>query len=105
MSMTIKKVSDFLKLLLTTTKDQARALFYTLTPIQTLAICEIALNIHKFPISKKILKELQKRKYLFRRLSDRSLSVKAKITLIQSQYKQVQTSLQLIKREILSLLE
>ena len=105
MSKTIKKVSDFLKLLLTTTKEQVRALFYTLTPIQTLAICEIALNIQKLPLSKKLLKELQKRKYLFKKLSDRNLTIKAKITLIQTHYRLVQTALQLVKREILSLLE
>ena len=102
MSKTIKKVSDFLKLLLTTTKEQV---FYTLTPIQTLAICEIALNIQKLPLSKKLLKELQKRKYLFKKLSDRNLTIKAKITLIQTHYRLVQTALQLVKREILSLLE
>jgi hypothetical protein len=105
MSKTIRKVADFLKLLLSTTKEQARALFYTLTPIQTLAICEIAFNIQKLPVTRKVLKELQKRKYLFKKLGDKTLGVQKKIILIQTHYRQVRATLQLIKAEILSLLE
>ena len=105
MSKAIKKVGEFLKLLLNTTTNQARALLYTLTPIQTLAICEIAFDLQKLPLTKKVLKELKKRKYLFKKLSDKNLSIKEKISLIQSHHRQVQATLQLVNREILSILE
>ena len=105
MSTTLRKSRDFLKLLLSTTKDQARALFHTLTPIQTLAICEIAINIQNLPLTKKIVRELQKRKFLFKWLGDKSIKVQNKLELIQTHYRQVQSSLLLIKNQILSLLE
>ena len=105
MSHLIQKVRDFLKLLLNTTKNQARALLYTLSPIQTAALCEIFFNIHKLPLTKQVIRELQKRKFLFKTLGDKSVTIQRKLALIQSHYKQVQSTLQLIKTEILSILD
>ena len=102
---TLKKVADFLKLLLTTSKQQIRALFYTLTPLQTAALCEIIFNIQKLPLSARIVKEIQKRKFLFKKLSDSTISQQRKLALIQTHYRQVQSVLELVKRELLSMLE
>ena len=105
MSKTLKKVSDFLKLLLNTTKQQVKALFYTLTPLQTTAICEIIFNLQKLPLTKRVLKELEKRRPLLRKLSDNSLSISRRLALIQTHYRQVQQTLQLIKNELVNLVQ
>lgn len=105
MSKTLQKVANFLKLLLSTTKDQAKALFYTLTPVQTLALCEILFNIQKHPLTARVAKELQKRKYLIKKLTDKNTSVSRKLTLIQNHYRQIQHTLELVKKELLEILE
>ena len=105
MSRNIRKVSNFLKLLLHTTKEQAKALFYTLTPVQTLVICEIVFNIQHLSIARKAVSEIQKRSSLFNKLGDKTLSTRNKLALIQTHYKQVQSILQLIKSDVISLLE
>ena len=105
MSKVLKKVGDFLKLLLNTTKQQSKALFYTLTPTQTLAICEILFNIQKLPLTSRVVKEIRKRKYLFKKLSETTISVNRKLDLIQTHYMQILNTLQLVKVELLELLE
>ncbi len=105
MSKVIHKVADFLRLLLNTTKKQVRALFYTLSPAQIFAICEILFNIQKLPLPGRILSELKKRRGLFRKLSDKTLSLEKKLTLIETHYRQIYTTLLLVKKEILRLLE
>ena len=101
----LKKVGDFLKLLLTTTKEQVRALFYTLTQLQTAALCEIFFNIQNLPLASKVVKEIRKRKFLIRKLTDQTVSQRAKLAVIQNHYRQIQSILDLIKKELLSLLE
>ena len=105
MSQTLKKVSSFLQLLLSTTKQQVRALFYTLSPIQTAAICEILFNIQNLPVTQRVLQEIKKRRFLLGKLSDKNISIQRKVGLIQTHYKQVQEILLLIKAELSSLLE
>ena len=105
MSKNIRKVGNFLKLLLNTTKEQAKALFYTLTPVQTLVICEIIFNIQHLPIARKVVREIQKRSSLFNKLGNKTLSARNKLALIQTHYKQVQSILQLIKSDVISMLE
>ena len=82
MSKLLRKVSDFLKLLLETSKEQAKALFYTITPAQTSAICEILFNIQKLPLNRRVTKELQKRKHLLKKLGSTAASVRSKLALI-----------------------
>lgn len=101
----LKKVGDFLKLLLNTTKQQVRALFYTLTPIQTAALCEILVYLRKLPLTARVIKEVQKRKYLIKKLTDKHTTVRVKLELIQKHYRQIYRTLDLIKRELLSMLE
>lgn len=105
MSKTLQKVADFIKLLLNTTKEQCKALIYTLTPLQTAAICEILFNIHKLPLTQRVLRELKKRRILFNKLVDKSVSVRRKLALIQNHYKQILPTLQLIRTQLLTLLE
>ena len=101
----LHKVGNFLKLVLNTSADQVKALFYTLTPLQTAAVCEIIFNIQKLPLTRRVVKELLKRKVLFKKLADKEISIKQKLAIIQNHYKQVQHTLLLVKRELLSLLE
>jgi hypothetical protein len=101
----LQKAGDFLKLLLNTTKQQVRALFYTLTPIQTAALCEILFNIQRLPLTTRVLKELKKRKFLLSKLTNKTLPYQKKLELIQTHYRQIQNTLELIKKELLSLLE
>lgn len=102
---TLKKVSSFLKLLLNTTKDQTKALFYTLTPLQVAAICEIIFNLEHLPLPARVVREIAKRKHLFVKLIDKKTSAKRKLELLQNHYKQIQNTLNLLKRELLELLE
>ena len=104
MSITIQKVADFLRLLLNTTKTQVRALFYTLTPVQTAALCEILYNIHKLPLTKQVLKELRKRSALIKKLTSKDTSLHKKLALVQKHYRLIHSTLDLIKKEILSIL-
>ena len=101
----LQKVGNFLRLLLNTSKQQIKGLFYTLTPLQTAAVCEIIFNIQKLPLSSRVIKELRKRKVLFKMLTDKTVTHRRKLKLIQSHYKQVQATLQLMKNELLSMLE
>ncbi len=101
----VRKAGNFLKLLLNTTKDQVRALFYTLTPLQTAALCEILFNLQKLPLASRIVKELRKRKFLINKLTDNKLSTRKKLALLQTHYRQVQLTLELVKKDLLSLLE
>lgn len=101
----LRKVGDFLKLLLNTTKKQVRALFYTLTPLQTAALCEILFNLQKLPLTARVVRELKKRKYLIKKLTDKYTSIGSKLELIQTHYRQVQHTLELVKKELLSMLE
>ena len=105
MSKTLLKVADFLRLLFNTTKQQIRALFYTLTPIQTAALCEILFNLPKLPLTTKVVKELQNRKFLYKKLTDATISHQKKLTLIQTHYRQIQGTLELVKSELLSMLQ
>ena len=101
----LHKVADFLKLLLTTTKQQIRALFYTITPIQTAALCEILFNLRRLPLTGTVIKELKKRKFIYSKLVDATLSHQKKLALIQTHYRQIQNTLELVKSELLSMLE
>ena len=101
----IEKVGNFLKLLLNTTQKQARALFYTLTPIQTAALCEIFFNLPKLPLASNVLRELGKRKFLIKKLTDKHTKTRDKLELIQRHYRQIYHTLELIKQELLSVLE
>ena len=101
----LKKVSSFLKLLLSTTKDQVRALFYTLTPIQTAALVEIIYNLEHLPLPPRVTREIKKRKHLFDKLISKRTTAKKKLELIQTHYRQLQNTLNLLKREILGLLD
>ena len=105
MSNSIQKVGNFLKLLLNTTKEQSRALIYTLTPDQTRALCEIIFNLDKLPLTDKLSKELKKRKILFQRLSDKKLSLPKRLALIQTHYRQIRSTLEIVKSDVLALLE
>ena len=102
---TIRKVSNFLHLLLTTSKEQIKGLFYTLTTLQTTALCEIIFNIQRLPLTSRVVKEFKKRKVLFNKLTDKSINLRRKLELIQTHYRQIQATLQLIKHELLSMLE
>ena len=94
----------FIHLLFSTTKEQAKALIYTLTPGQTLAVCEIILNISNLSNSPQIRTELIKRRPLIKKLTEGKLKLKQRLTYIQDHYRQVLGLLCLVKNKVLSLI-
>ena len=101
----LRKIANFLHLLLTTSKQQIKALFYTLIPLQTTGLCEIIFNLRKLPLTANVVRELKKRKSLFNKLVDKTITVRIKLELIQTHYRQIQATLQLVKKELISMLE
>jgi hypothetical protein len=105
MSKTLKRVSPFLTLLLSTTKDQAKALLYTLTPDQVHALQEIAQNLLHLPLSPNIKAVVKKRNLILRKLADKSIKIKQKIALIENHQRQIYHTLLLVKTQLKSLIE
>lgn len=105
MSKNLERVSTFLRLLLNTTKDQGKALLFTLTEHQAIALCEIADNLLHLPLSSEAQKIVRKRVKLFKRLSDKKLSLKKKIISIENHQRQFLHTLSLVKIPLLKLLK
>ena len=103
--MSLKKAGQFIHLLLTTSKEQSKALLHTLTPSQTRAICEIFFNLQHLRLATSVNKELLKRRRVIRKLIDKSVSPRTKNILIQNHHKQVLTSLLLVKKDLLKLVQ
>ena len=72
MSKKINEQKAFLHLLLNTTKEQARALLYTVTPSQILVLSEIALNLLELPLPPNIESTIHKRKGVLKKLGDKT---------------------------------
>lgn len=101
----LNSLGTFVKLLLTTSQDQVKAIFNTLTPLQSAVISEIIYNIGTLPVTSRVVKLLRKHKLLFRKLSDKTVPTHRKVFLIQKHYKEVQNLLSLLKSDILNILE
>lgn len=98
-------LGNFVKLLLSTSQDQVKAIFNTLTPLQTAVISEIIFNIGRLPVTSKVIKLLGRHKFLFRKLSDPSLPIQRKVKIIRRHYKEVRDLLNAIKADLLNIVD
>ncbi len=101
----LRKEADFLRLLLKTTPLQVKALFYTLTPRQTLVLCEILYNLSKLPLPRKARALLGKRRNLVKKLIAPTLSSKKKLNLLWAHYRQLHPLLSSVAKKIMVLTE
>ena len=104
MSKTLKRVGTFLTLLLSTSKDQVKALLYTLTPEQASALCEIAYNLLHIPLPPQIRQTVNKRSSLLKKLGDKTIKLNKRIDLIENHQRQFIHTLLLVKKDLLTLL-
>ncbi len=98
----LKKQKHFLHLLLNSSKNQAQALFYTLTPQHTKSLCEIIYNLKQLPVPVKTRRLLLRRRKLIEKLtSDKKLN--GKLRLLQNHYRQVHELLLSVDKQLLKL--
>lgn len=100
MSKTVNQEKYFLHLLLESNKEQSRALLYTITPSQTLAISEIAYNLLRLDLPNKLKLVIEKRKRALHKIADKSKSVKIRTTLIKKHMTQLLNTLKLVKNQL-----
>ena len=105
-SVRLTAVSDFIKLVLTTTAEQARCLLSSATVKQVEALCEIAFNLVNSIASlpAKIRRIVTKHKKLLQRLSKKKVIIKTKSRLIKSNFRAMISILRTVKDSILKLL-
>ena len=105
--MRIKKVENYLHLLLNTSKVQARALLETSNPDQVLAISEIILNLleNQLPVSSNLSSHIAKNLSLFKKLSRRKVTERTKYNIIRKQWKLIWNTLLLFKKNLIEALE
>ena len=104
MSNNLNEHSYFIKLLLETSKQQARALLETVTNKQVIVISEICLNLLTIPLDKETASIINRRKQILKKLSNSKLTVKIKRRLIATHYRQISHTLLHIKNQLLDLL-
>ena len=108
MSQTIKKVNQFLLLLLSvsTSRNQAIALLETASPPQVLALSEIAYNIicGELPLETKTKSFIKRHKKVLERLAKKTLGEKTKYGLVRQHPQLLWKILHLIKPLLLKLL-
>lgn len=82
MSDNLKASSDFIKLLLSTSRKQARALIKSANPQQVDALCEIGINLLTLTVPIKVKRLINKCKGLLKKLGKKHFSSLSKIKLI-----------------------
>ena len=104
MSQALQKHKNFMELLLTTHKNQARALIETITKEQLNLIIEIFFNLLKLnvPSETKIL--LKRRARLVSKLTNRRLSISTKQALVSRHFHQLYHTLLSVKGKLLQLI-
>lgn len=98
----VKKQSCYIKLLLTTTNQQQKAMIQSITPSQMKAVVQIVYNVlHGNPyISEKDKKKLKKRKLVIRRFIAKRLSFKSRIKLFLKYFSYISLLLRVIETEL-----
>jgi len=105
MSKSVLKEKFFLILLLSTEKEQARALLDTVTNNQVSVISEIIYNCQQLTLPKKAALLFKRRKLYLSKISNKSISVNTRKQLIRSHYRQLLDTLLSIKNKLLELLQ
>ena len=104
MSKTITQEKEFLHLLLNSTKEQSRALLYTITPRQVLAISEIAQNLLALPLPNTIKSVIERRRRALHKIGNKSVSLRTRSTTIKKHMTQLLNTLKLVKSQLQELL-
>lgn len=103
MSKNLKNNTQFLQLLLSTSKEQALALLYTATKEQILLLTEIALNILQLPLPNKAQHYVTKKKKLFQRLASAKVSKVSKQSIIDKNANYILQVLLSLKQQLTDL--
>ena len=98
----IRKESDFLRLLMSTSAKQQKALLKSIELPQMKAIVQIVYNVlvGNRELKERVIKTLQKHKMIIRRLVSKSLSFEKRKTLLVKYFKYVLPFLQVIESEL-----
>ena len=104
MSKKLKKEKHFLELLLTTDKDQVKALMESLTASQVEVLVEIFINLLHINTPKKTKDLLRRRQRLIKKLTSRQLTIATKYRTIRQHMRQVYDTLLSVKGKLLQLL-
>ena len=105
MSFNLKKVNNFLHLLLTTTPLQAISLILTATDEQLIAISEIAFNLLQLPLKGKEKENIEKRHKILKKIANKNITAKNKQLLIQRHRKIILNLFLFFKQKLLNLLK
>jgi hypothetical protein len=102
--MTLYKEKVFIKLLINTTSEQARALLYTITDQQSLAISEILYNLPQLPLSTAVQKLLSKRKRVIAKIGNKKTKIRTRKLLIRKHMNQILSTILAVKKELTELI-
>ena len=105
MSKIISQEKSFLHLLLNSTKDQSRALLYTITPKQVLVISEIVHNLLHLPLPTSVQPVIHKRRKALQRIGNKTSSLRTKSAFIKKHMTLLLNTLQLVKLQLQELIE
>ena len=105
MSKTIRKSADYIRLLLSSTKKQARAFLKVANTDQIEAVSELVYNLLTLTVPHKTKKLIKKCEKVFKRLAKKHLSPKSKLRIILSHFGLILTILLALKPILLELLQ
>ena len=97
MSKLITRHKHFISLLMKTSKEQSRALLYTITIEQVTVLSEIIFNLLTLPLKKKQKDFITRRNTLFNKLGNKKTSNRVKIKLIRKNLKIILELIQINK--------
>ena len=100
MSKLISQEKHFLHLLLVTSKDQSRALLYTITQTQVLAISEIIYNLLQLPLTPNLKIVVEKRRKTLKYIADKSKSIRIRTSSIKKHMTQLLSTLKVVKSQL-----
>lgn len=100
MSKNLVNNKHFLALLLSTSKEQALALLYTLTRQQLVLLSEIAFNVLDLPLPNKAQHYVTKKKKLFERIASSKTSTAAKRSAIEKHANYILQVLLALKQQL-----
>lgn len=105
MSKLISDEKEFLYLLLTTTKEQKRALLYTITKRQVQAISEVAHNLLNLPLKQSVGVIIERRRKTLQKIGNKKFSVRTRSSLIKKHMTQLLDTFQLVKSQLEQVIE
>lgn len=91
---------QFLYLLLHTSKEQQRALVYTITHRQVLVVSEIAYNLLHLPLKESVRTIIEKRRRTLQKIGNKKLSIRTRSSLIKKHMTQLLDTFKLVKSQL-----